>query len=256
MVKKVLILGVVLVVVVVGFYNYHKNKQVDMDTGTNKSKIEIIPISHATMVLKWSGKVIYTDPVGDLSAFSAQPEPDIVLVTDIHSDHLDADTLKEVLKEKTILVAPQAVADTLKEKLPGTLVVMRNAEVREEKGFTIEAIPMYNLPESASAFHTKGRGNGYVLEAGGKRVYISGDTSGIPEMRNLKNIDVAFVCMNLPYTMSVEEAARAVLAFKPKEVIPYHYRGQDGFSDTNKFKALVNAGDPTIKVELLDFYPQ
>ena len=114
---------------------------------------------------------------------------------------------------------------------------------------------MYNLPESAQAFHTKGRGNGYVLERDGKRVYISGDTSGIPEMRNLKDIDLAFVCMNLPYTMSVEEAAEAVLAFAPKKVVPYHYRGPDGLSDTTKFRELVNAANPNIEVDLMNFYP-
>ena len=110
---------------------------------------------------------------------------------------------------------------------------------------------MYNLPEAATAMHTKGRGNGYVLTIGGKNVYISGDTADIPEMRNLKNIDVAFVCMNLPYTMDVKEAAQAVLAFKPKAVYPYHYRGQD----TNVFKSLVNAGDKAIDVRLRNWYP-
>ena len=100
----------------------------------------------------------------------------------------------------------------------------------------------------------KGRGNGYVLNIGGKNFYISGDTEDIPEMRSLKNIDVAFLCMNLPFTMSVEQAADAVLEFKPKIVYPYHYRGQDGFSDTQKFKTLVNSGDASIDVRLKDWY--
>ncbi|MEO8732935.1 MAG: MBL fold metallo-hydrolase, partial [Flavobacteriales bacterium] len=118
----------------------------------------------------------------------------------------------------------------------------------------ITAMPMYNLPDSPTAFHPKGRGNGYVLTFGGKRIYISGDTQGIPEMRALKNIDIAFVCMNLPYTMDVDEAADAVLAFKPKVVYPYHYRGKDRFSDVKKFKALVNAKDPAIEVRQEDWY--
>jgi L-ascorbate metabolism protein UlaG (beta-lactamase superfamily) len=113
---------------------------------------------------------------------------------------------------------------------------------------------MYNLPESADAKHTKGRGNGYVLKLGGKTVYISGDTAGIPEMRGLKNIDVAFVCMNLPYTMDVPEAAAAVLDFKPKIVYPYHYRGANGFSDTEAFKKLVNASNTSIDVRLRNWY--
>ncbi len=218
--------------------------------------MEIIPIEHATMVLKWSGKVIYTDPVSDSSLFSGEPEPDIILVTDIHGDHFNIDTLKSIVKERTTVVVPKIVADQIEEKLTGTLVVMNNGEKVEVQGFAIEAIPMYNLPESPGVFHTKGRGNGYVLEHEGKRVYIPGDTSATPEMRDLKNIDIAFLCMNLPYTMSVEEAAQAALSFKPEEVIPYHYRGPDGLSDINAFKSLVNAGDPDITVELLDFYPR
>jgi L-ascorbate metabolism protein UlaG (beta-lactamase superfamily) len=114
---------------------------------------------------------------------------------------------------------------------------------------------MYNLPESPTAMHTKGRGNGYVLGIGGKLIYLSGDTQGIPEMRSLKNIDIAFICMNLPYTMDIKEAADAVLEFKPKIVYPYHYRGKDGLSDINAFKALVEAGNKNIEVRLRTWYP-
>jgi L-ascorbate metabolism protein UlaG (beta-lactamase superfamily) len=103
--------------------------------------------------------------------------------------------------------------------------------------------------------HTKGRGNGYVLGIGGKNIYISGDTQGIPEMRALKNIDVAFICMNLPYTMDVKEAADAVLAFKPKIVYPFHYRGTSGLSDVNGFKSLVDAGNEGIEVRIRNWYP-
>jgi L-ascorbate metabolism protein UlaG (beta-lactamase superfamily) len=119
----------------------------------------------------------------------------------------------------------------------------------------VEAIPMYNLPESPDNRHTKGRGNGYVLTIGGKRIYISGDTEAIPEMRTLKNIDVAFVCMNLPYTMDVDQAADGVLDFVPKVVYPYHYRGKGGLSDIDKFKALVNKKNTNIDVRLRNWYP-
>ena len=113
---------------------------------------------------------------------------------------------------------------------------------------------MYNLREEALKFHTKGRGNGYVFSIDNQRIYFSGDTEDIPEMRALKNIDKAFVCMNLPYTMTVESAADAVLEFKPKEVYPYHYRGTVGLSDVAKFKSLVNKGNAEIKVVQLDWY--
>jgi L-ascorbate metabolism protein UlaG (beta-lactamase superfamily) len=114
---------------------------------------------------------------------------------------------------------------------------------------------MYNLPESSTSRHTKGRGNGYVLSLGGSNIYISGDTQGIPEMRSLKDIEVAFVCMNLPYTMDVMEASDAVLAFKPKIVYPYHYRGQNGLSDINDFKKLVDAKKLAIDVRIRNWYP-
>ena len=114
---------------------------------------------------------------------------------------------------------------------------------------------MYNLRDEALKFHTKDRGNGYVLTLGDERVYISGDTEDIPEMRKLKDIDIAFVCMNLPYTMTVESAASAVLDFKPKQVYPYHYRGTKGLSDVGKFKDIVNDADPEIEVIQLDWYP-
>ncbi|HVZ11704.1 MAG TPA: MBL fold metallo-hydrolase [Patescibacteria group bacterium] len=224
-------------------------------TVEKSSLIDVTPISHATMVLKMGGQVIYTDPVGGAQIFAGEEAPTLILVTDIHSDHMDPTTLKDISKEDTTIVVPQAVADQLPKDIPGNMVVMKNGDNITEKGIGLEAIPMYNLPESPTAFHTKGRGNGYVISADDKRVYVAGDTDDIPEMRALKNIDVAFIPMNPPYTMDIERAASAVVAFKPKVVHPYHYRTPNGFSDVNKFKELVNAADPSIKVELLNFYP-
>ena len=215
-------------------------------------ELTIQPITHATLVLSYQGKNIYVDPTGNADAFKGLAAPDMILITDIHGDHLSPQTIDVVNTAHAVLVVPQAVAD----KLPVTtdkskLVILKNGDKTNQLGFSIEAIPMYNLPESPTAPHTKGRGNGYVLTIGGKNIYISGDTADIPEMRALKNIDIAFVCMNLPYTMDVATAAGGVLAFKPKVVYPYHYRGQD----INQFKGLVNAGDPKIDVRLRNWYP-
>ena len=215
-------------------------------------ELTIQPITHATLVLSYAGKNIYVDPTGGAAAFTGLAAPDMIIITDIHGDHLDPKTIDAVNTNHAIIVVPQAVAD----KLPATtdktkLVILKNGDKSTQMGINIEAIPMYNLPESPTAAHTKGRGNGYVLTIGGKNVYLSGDTADIPEMRNLKNIDIAFVCMNLPYTMDVATAASGVLAFKPKVVYPYHYRGQD----TEKFKALVNTGDAKIDVRLRNWYP-
>ena len=232
------------------------NAELSSPNLADTSKIEIEPISHATAVFKWGGKTFYTDPVGGAEAFSGKDTPDFVLITDIHGDHMNAETLKALELGEIKMIVPQAVKDKLPEDLQANLIVMNNGETMEMNGFSITAVPMYNLPQSKDAMHVKGRGNGYILEMNGKRLYISGDTEATPELRNLKNIDVALVSMNLPYTMPVDQAAEGVLEFKPKKVIPYHYRGKDGFSDVEKFKKLVNDGDENIEVELMEWYPE
>lgn len=225
-------------------------------SGTGQGPVEIVPIEHASAVLKWGDVALYTDPVGGAEKFEGQTPPTIILLTDIHGDHLSTSTLSAIAGSSTI-VAPKAVADQLPDPLKTRVVVLANGESTTQEGIRIEAVPMYNLPEAENAnFHTEGRGNGYLLEKDGFRVYIAGDTAGTPEMRALKDIDIALIPMNLPYTMSVEEAAEATLAFKPAQVIPYHYRQPDGFADVEKFKQLVNAGDQNIEVLLLPWYPQ
>jgi L-ascorbate metabolism protein UlaG (beta-lactamase superfamily) len=204
--------------------------------------------------LKWNDKSIYIDPFNGVDAYKTLQKPDLVLITDIHGDHMDMKTLQALDLSAATFIVPQAVADKLPAEWKQKSVVLNNGNTTEQSGISITAIPMYNLPNDSTARHTKGRGNGYVLNIGGKNFYISGDTEDIPEMRSLKNIDVAFVCMNLPFTMSVEQAADAVLEFKPKIVYPYHYRGQGGFSDTQKFKTLVNSGNVSIDVRLKDWY--
>jgi L-ascorbate metabolism protein UlaG (beta-lactamase superfamily) len=223
---------------------------------TSKGTLQIQPVTHGTLVLSWNGKTIYVDPYGGAKAFEELAAPDLILITDIHGDHLNLETLKTIQTSGAMIVAPTAVVDQLAGDLKAIGVTLNNGETISKLDIAIKAIPMYNLPESPEARHTKGRGNGYVLTFGDKIVYLSGDTAGIPEMRALKNIDVAFVCMNLPYTMGIEEAASAVLEFKPKIVYPYHYRGQGGLSDVESFKKLVNTGDKAIDVRLRNWYPE
>lgn len=217
--------------------------------------IKIIPIAHATAVLEWNDLTVYIDPVGGSAAFEGQNTPDLILITDIHGDHFSLETLEELDTSKAKLIVPQAVADKIPDSFTPQLDVLDNGASKERFGILVEAIPMYNLREEALKFHEKGRGNGYVLNIDGKRLYFSGDTEDIPEMRALQNIDMAFICMNLPYTMTEESAASAVLEFTPKEVYPYHYRGRPDVSDVSKFKELVNKGNPNIKVVQLDWYP-
>lgn len=223
---------------------------------TTKGNLIIQPVFHAAVVFTWDNKTVYVDPYGGAKAFAGLAAPDLILITDIHPDHLDPATLKAIETGKTTFIVPKAVADQMPADLKSKCVIIGNGEKTMQKGIFISAIPMYNLPEAPDAMHTKGRGNGYIINFGEKIIYISGDTEDIPEMRSLKKIDVAFVCMNLPYTMDVKQAASAVLAFKPTIVYPYHYRGKDGMSDTNEFKKLVNAGNDKIDVRLRNWYTE
>jgi L-ascorbate metabolism protein UlaG (beta-lactamase superfamily) len=214
---------------------------------TSAGPVKITPILHASLLIEAGGKAIYLDPAKPAN-FAGLAPADLILITDIHGDHMDPASIISVSKSGTEIMAPPAVVKTVTTASP-----ISNGEKKTWGGWTIEAIPMYNLkrgPAEGKLYHDKGRGNGYLLTYGGKRFYFSGDTEGIPEMRALKNIDVAFVCMNLPYTMPPDEAADAVKAFHPKIAIPYHFRG----SDLAVFqKGLEGTG---IEVRILDWYPK
>ena len=228
----------------------------DNVVATSMGDLTIHPIHHASMMLEWNGMNILVDPapppggapegVDATAEFTALPEPDLILVTDIHGDHMSAEVLSAVMGAAPI-VAPQAVADELPEALQVMTQVVANGESVNVQGIEIEAVPMYNLTEDRLMYHDPGRGNGYVLNLGDTRVYIAGDTEDIPEMRALTDISVAFVPMNLPYTMTPEQAADAVAEFQPTIVYPYHY----GMSDLNVFVA--NVGDAS-EVRLLEWY--
>ena len=210
---------------------------------TSAGTLQVIPIQHASVLIKAGGKVLYVDPAQ--GTYDGLPPADYVLITDIHGDHIAPAVVDKLKKASTVIVAPKAVA----EKFPGA-VVMANGDTKNIGEFKVEAIPMYNLKpaDNGQTYHEKGRGNGYVVTYGGKRFYFAGDTEGIPEMRALKNIDVAFIPMNLPFTMTPQAAAEAVRDFHPAVVYPYHYRGQD----TAIFaKALEGSG---IDVRLRDWY--
>lgn len=235
--------------------NETKKTETTAENNFTQNLAKITPISHATAVINFNDEIVYIDPTGGSAAFNSFEKPTFVLITDIHGDHMNMKTLNELDLSESTIVAPKAVAERLEKINCKEVIVINNGQTQSFDTFTIEAIPMYNLREEALKFHTKGRGNGYVLTINNERIYFSGDTEDIPEMRNLKNIDRAFVCMNLPYTMTVESAADAVLAFKPKKVFPYHYRGGDGLSDVEKFKKLVTEKDSSVEVVELDWYP-
>ncbi len=198
---------------------------------TSSGELQIFPLHHATFFLSWQGATILVDPYHE-GNFEGVPKADILVVTHDHFDHFDESTIATVVKPTTLFIAPPAVASKLSSTYRN-VVAMKNGDTRELAmpfpRMTIEAVPAYNLvrgPGPGKLYHDKGSGNGYVFTFGDKRLYVSGDTECTPEMKALKNVDVAFVCMNLPYTMGPPEAADCVKAFRPKIVYPYHYRGQ------------------------------
>ena len=221
---------------------------------TKKGALTVQPVLHGTLVLEWNNQTIYIDPYDSAKVFEGLKTPNLILITDIHGDHLNQKTLDDLDTKNVKFIVPQAVADKISESYHDRLIILNNGEKTTKLDIIIEAIPMYNLPEDEGSKHTKGRGNGYILDFSGTKIYISGDTEDIQEMRDLKKIDIAFVCMNLPYTMDINQAADAVLDFKPKVVYPYHYRGKPDFSDIKSFKNLVNKGDANIIVNLRNWY--
>jgi L-ascorbate metabolism protein UlaG (beta-lactamase superfamily) len=218
------------------------------------SEITIYPIYHGSLVIEFQEERIVVDPFGGAQRYEQFDDFDTVIITDIHGDHFNPSTLEGLNIENAQIIAPQAVIERNKDAaLVSKMKRMDNGGNRDMGKWQISAIPMYNLPDDSSSRHAKGRGNGYILNFEDKTIYISGDTEDIVEMRNLKEVDLAFVCMNLPYTMDINQASSAVLEFLPKRVIPYHYRGSE-MSNIEAFKELVNSKSDAVEVILMDWY--
>lgn len=191
--------------------------------------IRITPIYHGSLQIEYKGTVFQIDPfsAGD---YTGAKKADYILITHSHPDHLDAKAIAKVLKPTTQILVSPGVAKTptiTAESKKTPVQTLRNGEKFRTANFDITAVASYNLvrgPKPNQKFHPKGEFDGYVLNLGGKRIYIAGDTEAVPEMKALKNIDVAFLPMNLPFTMTPQEAAAGSKAFKPKVVYPYHYR--------------------------------
>ena len=200
---------------------------------TSAGDLKITFLGHGSLYFTFGGKVIHVDPFSAVADYSTLPKADIILLAHELMDHLDLKALNPVRTDKTIVVLPQVCAT----QVDGGLV-MKNGDVKTVGGLKIEAVPAYNIVhkrDTGQPFHPKDVGNGYIITFGDKRVYVAGDTENIPEMKNIKNIDVAFLPMNLPYTMTPEMAADAAKMIKPKILYPYHY----GETDTSKLVALL-----------------
>ncbi|MFB3777476.1 MAG: MBL fold metallo-hydrolase [Bryobacteraceae bacterium] len=211
---------------------------------TDAGPVRLTIVNHASFVMELGGQVIHVDPVG-AARYEGLPQADLILITHTHPDHLDPAALAKLRKEGTIIIGPEAAA----KSVPG-LTVLRNGESRQVGPTNIEAVPAYNLPKAGGGqiFHPKGEGNGYVTTFAGRRCYIAGDTQAIPEMATLKSIEVAFLPMNQPYTMTPEEVAAAARSFNPMVLYPYHSRG----SDTALLVKLLEGSG--IQVRLRDWY--
>jgi L-ascorbate metabolism protein UlaG (beta-lactamase superfamily) len=212
---------------------------------TSAGDLVIHPIAHASIVLGYGPHVLYVDPAKH--SFAGMPPPTGFLITHAHPDHYDPENLLRLAGKAPIVTTAQVAAE-LPAALKGQASVLANGQSGTIDGLPVTAIAAYNMTPDRLQYHPKGVGNGYLLTFADKKVYIAGDTEDTPEMRALTGIDVAFLPMNLPFTMTVEQAAAAVKAFRPKVVYPYHYKG----TDPRKFADLV--GD-VAEVRLRDWYP-
>jgi len=210
---------------------------------TSAGELKITFIGHGTLMFTYGGKTIHVDPVSKEADYTKLPKADLILLTHHHGDHLDLKALEALRTEKTEFVMTEICAQQVKGGR-----VMKNGDVKVMGGLKIEAVPAYNLVHMRSEgkpFHPKGEGNGYVITFGDKRVYVAGDTENTPEMKKLEQIDVAFLPMNLPYTMTPEMVADAAKAFRPKILYPYHY----GETDASKLVELLkDANDIEVRI--------
>ena len=229
--------------------------ETDAQTPPAADTVEIHPIFHGSLVLTRGEETVFVDPYNGAERYTSFGAPDLVLITHTHGDHLDSATLSGLDLSQATLVAPQAVMDATQIEF-AQRHTLANGEDWSWNNINVEAIPAYNPPPKEN-FHPEGQFNGYVLDWGGERIYVSGDTEGVPAMRELDDIDVAFVCMNLPYTMDIDQAASAVVDFAPAVVYPYHYRNQDDTkSDVEAFRRMVNSENDDIEVRLASWYDQ
>jgi L-ascorbate metabolism protein UlaG (beta-lactamase superfamily) len=221
------------------FAGYAQKKFQEDVFKTSGGDLKITFIGHGTLMLTYAGKVIDVDPVSMYADYATLPKADLILVTHEHGDHLDPRAIQSASTANTTLITNQSSA----KNLPNA-TVMKNGDTKAVLGIQIEAVPAYNLQKP---FHPKGNGNGYVLTFGDKKVFIAGDTENVPEIKALKNIDIAFLPMNQPYTMTPDQVAEVAKVMRPKVLYPYHF----GETDTGALVGLLK-DEKGIEVRIRD----
>jgi L-ascorbate metabolism protein UlaG (beta-lactamase superfamily) len=218
---RVLKVVLTLIIAAMTFQGKSQNLPASDQFATAAGNVELFFIGHGSLMFKMNNKIIYVDPVKSSGDYKGLPQGDIILVTHEHFDHLDNNLIDDLKKSGTMIICNGTAA----AKVPGARA-MKAGDIQNNGGIVIEAVPAYNIVNERAPgqpFHPKGAGVGYIIGFGGKRIYVAGDTENTPEMKALKNIDIAFLPMNLPYTMTPEMVADAAIAFKPKILYPYHY---------------------------------
>lgn len=243
---SLMVLAIGMTVAWAGSREKEAERQLEEDViKTQTGDLKITCIGHGTLMFGYQDKIVHVDPVSREADYSKLPKADVVLITHEHGDHLDLQALGMIRKDQTKTVLTKACAEKVPE---GT--VMKNGATATVQGLKIEAVPAYNIVHKrpdGQPFHPKGGGNGYVINFDKTRVYVAGDTENIPEMAALKKIDVAFLPMNLPYTMTPEMVAEAAKMFEPRILYPYHY----GETDPNKLVDLLKDSKIEVRIRKL-----
>ncbi len=225
-------LSILITILCIPFFSNAQEFEKDI-FNTSKGELAMTFIGHGTLMMEFDEQVIHIDPVGNYADYITMPKADLILITHEHGDHLDINAISKIKKENTTVILTQSCSGKYPEG-----EIMENGDMTSVAGLSISAVPAYNLVHKrgdGSFFHPKGRGNGYIIECGDTKVYVAGDTENIPEMKSLKDIDIAFLPMNLPYTMTPEMVADATKAFQPKILYPYHF----GSTNTNELLELL-----------------
>ncbi|MFD7026319.1 MBL fold metallo-hydrolase [Promicromonospora sukumoe] len=199
---------------------------VEAEFVSDDGAVTVHQVQQMSVVIEGPEGVVHTDPTGGAERYAHLPAPDVILVSHEHAEHYDAATLEELVEPGTLLVVPPYVMDQLPETLRGDAVPLANGQRHEDGPVVIETVPAYGVDGVAAEWHPEGRGNGYVVTVGGRRVYVAGSTQATPEMLALDDVYLALLPLYPPYATGPEEAVKALSAFVPEYAYVYQYNSE------------------------------